>query len=197
MDERDSIVPQPIIADLMARIRDGDEDAARDLLEHYRPHLIRIIRVRLTDPRLRREFDSCDVCQSVFGDFFLAARMGEFEINSPEELLKYLAKAANHRIIDRYRRASAQRRDVQRQEGAPVEELGVASNQAAPSRYVSGREILERALGMMNPGEREVARRRLDGDDWASIAAATGEKSDAVRVRFSRTLARVTSALEL
>src|SRR5947207_683217 len=62
--------PEPF-RDLMARVRDGDQQAAADLVRALEPELRRAVRVRLSDPRLRRTVDSVDVCQSVLANFFV------------------------------------------------------------------------------------------------------------------------------
>ena len=59
--------------DLITRVRGGDSAAAAELVRRYEPAIRRVVRLRLTDQRLRRAFDSMDVCQSVLGSFFGAA----------------------------------------------------------------------------------------------------------------------------
>ena len=63
-------------SDLLLRLRAGDVEAAETIVRDYGP-LIRIaIRTRLTDPKLRRHFDSEDVCQSVMASFLARAACG-------------------------------------------------------------------------------------------------------------------------
>ncbi|MSQ97385.1 MAG: hypothetical protein EXR98_22920 [Gemmataceae bacterium] len=56
------------------KIRQGDPQAAAWLVQHFEPELRRFIRVRLTDPFLRRLVDSSDICQSVLAIFFSSRR---------------------------------------------------------------------------------------------------------------------------
>src|SRR5206468_2113644 len=51
-------------ADLIRRVRQRDEQAAAELVRRYEPAIRVAVRVRLTDPRLRRVVDSMDICQS-------------------------------------------------------------------------------------------------------------------------------------
>ena len=53
--------------DLVRRVRDGDEEASAELVPRFEPAIRVAVRVRLTDPGLRRVFDSKDTCQSVLG----------------------------------------------------------------------------------------------------------------------------------
>jgi hypothetical protein len=62
--------------EVMQRVRAGDETAALELHATYADQLQRIIRVRLTQPALRRQMDSIDICQSVLADFSSARRWG-------------------------------------------------------------------------------------------------------------------------
>jgi len=56
--------------ELIRRVRAGDHAAAAELVRVSEPAIRRAARIRLTDPALRRLFDSMDVCQSVFSSFF-------------------------------------------------------------------------------------------------------------------------------
>lgn len=49
-------------AALPARARQGDESATNRLVERLTPAIRRVVRARLTDPRLKRLMDPEDVC---------------------------------------------------------------------------------------------------------------------------------------
>ena len=63
----------------LAALRSGDERAAAELVRRYEPYLRQVICLRLTDPCLRRVFDSVDICQSVLGEFFVRLADGRFQ----------------------------------------------------------------------------------------------------------------------
>jgi len=65
------------IADLIARVRAGDQAAAAELVRDYEPHVRRAVRIQLRDPRLRSVFDSADICQSVMASFFARLALGQ------------------------------------------------------------------------------------------------------------------------
>ena len=79
---------------LMDRVRQGDGQAASELLRYYEPEIRRDIRLRLTSAKLRRVVDSMDISQSVFGNFFVRAAHGEFEFEHPNQLLRLLSTMA-------------------------------------------------------------------------------------------------------
>src|SRR5205085_5500408 len=73
----------PSLTDLMTRLRSGDADAADEFMLRYGPALRVAVRTRLTDPALRRHFDSEDVCQSVMASFFARAACGQLAPDDP------------------------------------------------------------------------------------------------------------------
>src|SRR5437764_5832423 len=103
-----------IAGDLMRRLRAGDGTAAAELVRRYEPEIRRAVRVRLTDPRLRRVLDSLDVCQSVLGNFFVRVAAGQLQLDRPENLLRLLVTMARNKVLDHARRQQAARRDQRR-----------------------------------------------------------------------------------
>ena len=57
-------------------------------------------RLRLTDPRLRRQYDSLDICQSVLASFFVRAAAGQYDLDRPEQLLKLLLLGEGRWLAD-------------------------------------------------------------------------------------------------
>ncbi len=124
--------------DLLNRTRNGDQDAARVLVEEYEPEIRRAARMRLTDPHLRRIVDSMDICQSVFGRFFRSATEGSFDLERPEQLLVLLITMTRNRVIDEHRRQTTTKRS-----GRDIDE------------FVSTEELVE-----VSPGPRTAAAAR-------------------------------------
>jgi RNA polymerase sigma factor (sigma-70 family) len=182
---------------LINRLRSGDEKAAHEILSQYEDTIRRFVRVRLTDPALKRQMDSVDICQSVMADFFVRMAFGQFEIQSPQQLVNLLATMARNRLINHSKKQHAQRRDVHRLNAADVAELQPPAKIETPSEAVAGKELLEEFQQRLTPEERELATRRSRGEEWADIAAAMGGKPDALRVRLSRAIERVAAELGL
>src|SRR6476469_3927983 len=86
--------------DFIRRIRQGDERAAEELIRRYEPEIRLEIRtlLRLRDPRLRRVFDSMDICQSVLASFFVRAAAGQYELDRPEQLVRLLVAIARTKV---------------------------------------------------------------------------------------------------
>lgn len=188
------------VGDLLGRVRGGDAAAAEELVRTYEPELRRAIRVRLTDARLRRLVDSIDICQSVLAGFFVRTAAGQYDIQTPEELLKLLVTMARNRVIDWARRSQADRRDGRRDvsiEGDDGQQMQFASNQPGPASVLISRELLDQVRSRLAPEELKLMEQRAEGLDWNQIAAETGDQANAVRMRLTRALDRVAEELGL
>src|SRR5262245_46308505 len=126
-------------AELIARVRAGDDRAATDLVRRYEPEIRREVRFLLRDPFLRRSFDSMDICQSVMGSFFLRAALGEYSLDRPEDLIRLLISMTRNKVVDATRRQRAQRRDHRR--ATSLEAVDVAARTPKPSTVLEGREL--------------------------------------------------------
>lgn len=185
-------------ADLLRRVRGGDQEAATELVRHYEPEVRRFVRVRLTDPRLRRVLESADVCQSVLANFFVRAAAGEFDLDRPEQLLALLLAMARNKLLDQTRRQQAGKRDQRRLEAASAAALdGLVDSAPEPSRVVAGQDLLAEVRRLLTDEERYLADQRALGRDWADIAGEQGTRPDALRKKLSRALDRVTARLGL
>src|SRR5215475_11805475 len=96
---------------LIGRVRNGDEHAAAELVRRYEPAIRRAVRFRLTDPRLRRTCDSMDVCQSVLLSFFVRVGSGQYDLETPEQLLRLLTTMARNKLLNQARQHHAACRD--------------------------------------------------------------------------------------
>jgi RNA polymerase sigma-70 factor (ECF subfamily) len=182
---------------LIRRVRAGDPAAASELVRRYEPTIRRVARVRLADARLRRLFDSMDVCQSVLGSFFVRAALGQYELRTPEDLLRLLVSMSRRKVIDLAREAGAARRDFRREEAGTPEDRQHAAPGPTPSQEVSARELLGEFRRRLSAEEQQLADQRAEGRDWAQIAAERGDSPEALRKRLSRALDRVAAELGL
>jgi RNA polymerase sigma factor (sigma-70 family) len=183
--------------DLVRRVRAGDVAASAELVLRYEPAIRIAVRVRLTDPGLRRLLDSMDICQSVFANFFVRATAGEFELDKPERLVQLLATMARNRITDHALHERAARRDYRRTQRIPDDGGQHVASGPSPSDEVSGRELLEAFRSRLSAEERYLADQRSQGRPWAEIAADVGGKADALRVQLVRAVNRIMRELRL
>ncbi len=183
--------------DLIQRVRSGEAGAATELVQRYEPTIRRIARLHLVDTRLRRCLDSMDISQSVLGSFFTRAALGQFDLETPEQLLKLLATMTRHKLSGLVRKLGAARRDWHRVGAGSPEERMVAADDPSPSRVVAAQELLQKVREHLSPEERMLADRRAQGDDWPEIAADQGVSPNALRMRLTRAITRVAQDLGL
>jgi RNA polymerase sigma-70 factor (ECF subfamily) len=183
--------------DLIRRVRAGDEAAAVELVRRYEPVIRRVARVRLLDARLRRLVDSGDICQSVLASFFVRAALGQYELNTPEQLLKLLATMARNKLVN-----WARHQRLEHPEGGPaatarrqMEE--VATPVPSPSHQLVLHELLQEARRRLSAEERQLLELRQQGREWADIAAELGGTPEALRKRLARAVDLVAQQLGL
>jgi RNA polymerase sigma-70 factor (ECF subfamily) len=181
--------------DLIRRVRAGDERAAAELVRRYEPAIRRAVRVRLTDARTRRVLDSMDVCQSVLGSFFVRAATGQYDLESPERLVRLLTAMARHKLCDAVDHEQADCRDNRRVDAGRVEEAAVPAVEATPSRHASARELLDEARRRLAGDERYLLELRDQGLRWEEIARRVGGGPEALRKKLARAVERVAGEL--
>lgn len=182
---------------LIRRARKGEADAAAELVRTYESDLRILARVKLNDPRLRRVCDSMDICQSVLGNFFVRVSAGQFDLESPDQLLKLLSTMIRNKVTDVARRQTAERRNQGRILATPVDEFDLHGANDTPSQIVSAREMAEAAQQKFAPDERTIVQRRADGQNWDDIARELGGTPEALRKKMTRAMDRVAKELGL
>ena len=181
----------PGFRELLARLRAGEQDAATELLRRYEPQVRRLIRVRLTDPQLRRVFDSADIFQSVFYDFLVKVIEGRYDPQEPGQFIKLLRKMANNKIIDK---ASSPAHRRAAPDGA-AQLHGLLGNEDTPSAALALQEMLQKIAGLLTPEELRLAQLRAEGVSWPKVAAEVGGEAEALRKKLERALQRVRKRL--
>jgi RNA polymerase sigma factor (sigma-70 family) len=187
---------QPAFADFVRRIRAGDTDAAAELVRRYEPAIRLEVRVRLRDPRLRRTFDSMDVCQSVMASFFLRAAAGQYDLDDPSQLIRLLVGIARNKVATRARRESAARRDSRRNQDLEGEMEPIAAD-PTPSQIAANRELLDLLRRRLSDEERKIGELRAQGSTWDQVAATLGGTAQGRRKQLERTLDRLSAELGL
>jgi RNA polymerase sigma-70 factor (ECF subfamily) len=188
----------PDLSELLRRVRAGDSAAATELVQRYEPQIRQEVRLRLRDRRLRRFFDSMDVCQSVFSSFFFRAANGGCDLEQPDQLVNFLVAITRNKLAELVRHQRAQRRDHRQ-----VVEVGAAALQSladraeSPSERVARDEVLKEFRNRLTDEERQLAERRCRGDGWAAIAAEVGGTPEGRRKQLDRAIERVLRELGL
>jgi RNA polymerase sigma factor (sigma-70 family) len=183
--------------ELIGQVFRGDADAACVLVRRYESAIRIAVRTRLSDPVLRRQLDSMDVCQSVLASFFIRAATGAFDLQEPGQLVALLMKMAQNKLATHARHQYRQCRDVRRLHESNGRREQLISRAPGPARQVAGKELLGRALEMMSTETRGIAERRMQGESWSEIAAQIGGTSEGRRKQYDRAVSHIADVLEL
>ncbi len=195
-DETTAVSEEEPFHDLLARVRRGDPQAAESLVRRYEPEIRLRVRtwLRLRSAELRRVFDSMDICQSVMANFFLRASAGQYDLESPDQLMGLLVVMARHKLSERVRHQQSRKRDIRRSQ--PLDAgLAVASGDESPSQLVAFAELQREFQRRLSDDERVVAEARSQGHDWAAIAGNLGGTPEGRRKQYARAVDRVAREL--
>ncbi len=168
---------------LMQRVREGSEDAVRELVERYGSHILLAVRRRL-NRKLRSKFDSTDFVQAVWASFFAERDLGRFR--GPEDIAAFLEAMARNKVIDEVRcRFQTRRYNIGREhslEGsAAVDGNVLASPQPTPSQIVMAKEEWERRFQRQPEHYRRIVELRQRGRTQREIAQELGIHERTVR----------------
>jgi RNA polymerase sigma-70 factor, ECF subfamily len=162
----------PQLADLLARARAGDGEAAGVLLEKYRPYL-RILAERQLDQNLAARLDASDLvqqtCLSVLG------RLPQFDGQDEAQFIAWLRTVHENNIRDAIREhLQTAKRAAGREVAFTAGDLAVTLRTSSPSqRVLVGENAAELAAALLElpPDQREAVRLRyLEGRSLAEIA---------------------------
>lgn len=182
---------------LIHRVRAGDHDAAAEVVRLYEPAIRRAVRFRLADAHLRSQLDSIDICQSVLRSFFVRAASGQYDLETPEQLLGLLATMARRKLISESRRQRSQRRGGHYTTASGQDVQVFADPSARAPEEVEARDLLQEVRRRLTADERELLDLRNQGHDWGEIAVQLGGTAGALRKKLTRAINRVACELGL
>lgn len=170
------------LAGCLARVRERDQAAARDLVEHLYPLVIRIVRARLP-----RRVPEEDLAQEIFMKMF--SRLEQYQGNVP--FPHWVSRIAVTTCIDHLR--AQQRRpefrwaDLSENEATMLDAVLTNENEAAPDDALAAHELVHKLLDQLKPDDRLVLQLLdLEQKTIAEISALTGWNQSLVKVRAFR-----------
>src|SRR5579883_3208100 len=134
------------LAEVMEAAHRGDQSAWEVLFRECYPKVVRVVRRKLSR-EMRSLYDSTDFASDVMKS--LAANWGHLDFRSIESLYAFLAKVAEQKVIDEYRRRNSQKRDWSRErrlmtdgdDSAPVQ---LPSDEPRASQVAQANELEQR-----------------------------------------------------
>jgi RNA polymerase sigma-70 factor (ECF subfamily) len=183
--------------EFLRRIRAGDQQAAVELVRRYEPVVRLEVRLRLRERRLRRVFDSMDVCQSVLATFFARAAAGQFALKESRDLVRLLVVIARNKLALQVRRLLGPTRDPgPLAEGDPAV-WEPADPDPGPEEVAANQDLIRAVRDRLSEEEQRVLELRGQNVGWAEVAAEMGGTAQARRKQLERALERVLGELGL
>jgi len=153
--------------------RQGDEDAARQIVERYIDRLLLLARRRISQ-RLASRVDAEDIVQSVFRTFFHRVKDGQFTFAEQDDLCKLLVRITLHKTLRQVAFHKAAKRDpgLETDQGEHHREqlMALLDGEPTPEATVAFVDQLEHFLGQLQPQERQILEMRLQGYSNDEIA---------------------------
>ncbi len=172
--------------ELMARLRAGDQAAAREVFQRFVGKLIRLARGQF-DSVLRRKVDPEDVVQSAYKSFFLRYDAGKLEVRDWGNLWGLLTMITLRKCLDRVEYHRAECRDVQREAAAQPGAAETApwweavAREPTPDEAAILVETVEQLLCDLDAEERPILEMSLQGYTTQEITEELGLAERSVR----------------
>jgi RNA polymerase sigma-70 factor, ECF subfamily len=180
---------------LLARFRDGDEEAATQLYHKYAQRLRAFVKAR-TSVALAARIDAEDILQSVFRSFFRAATTAVYTVPDGGDLWKLLLTITLNKVRAQGVFHHAAKRDVDATRSLNVE----GSSLMIEAKEELGDAILQMALDdalrKLPDHQREIVELRLQGHEVQAIAQSVGRSKRTVERNLQQALARLTALFE-
>jgi RNA polymerase sigma-70 factor, ECF subfamily len=173
-------------ARLMARLRSGEDAAAREVFERFSSRLVALARGRF-NRLLARKVDPEDVVQSAFKSFFVRHREGKLDVGDSGGLWNLLTLITLRKCADRAQYFLAERRDAAREVtgsagGDDADAWLVAlDREPRPEEAVILAETVERLFRDASEHERPVLELSLQGFTASEISVRLGRAERSVR----------------
>ena len=166
----------------LARARENDQAACRDLVDHLYPLVIKVVRSHL--PRRSAEED---LAQDIFIKMF--TRMHQYKEAVP--FSHWVSRIAVTTCIDQLRsqkrRPEYRMADFTEEEAQMLENVSRPGENSDPADALSARELVSKMLATLNPKDRTILTLLdLERRSLAEIASMTGWSITMIKVRAFR-----------
>jgi RNA polymerase sigma factor (sigma-70 family) len=170
--------------DLIARCREGSQDAARVLVDSYVERLLPLARRRISQ-RLASRVDAEDIVQSVFRTFFSRLKNDKFEIANQDDLFRLLVRITVHKTLRQVAHHKAAKRDpnLETAQGESSQEqlLQILAGEPTPEEAVTFLDQLEHFMLQMPEMDRKILELRMEGYSTEEIAQKLGSYDRKIR----------------
>ncbi len=170
--------------DLVRRLREGSNTAAREVFDRYVQRLLGLAKRRI-GARMNSRVDPEDVVQSVFRTFFTRMKADQFEITAEDDLFKLLVRITVHKTLRQIAHHKAAKRDPSAEtgQGSDASEMLMQAMDAEPTpeTVVTFMDQLEHFLKQLPDQDRQILEMRLQGFSTEEIAEKLGSYDRKIR----------------
>jgi RNA polymerase sigma factor (sigma-70 family) len=182
------------LPDCLRRVRAQDQDAARKLVEHLYPQVMRIIATKVP----RRDSEE-DLAQDIFLKMF--TKLGQFKGDVPFE--HWVSRIAVNHCLNalRSQRSRPEWRwaDLTPEQAETLDAVMTSSSDSPhPAQALGARELVDKLLETLDPPDRWLIRMlELEERSIEELKQYTGWSSTRLRVRAFRARRKLNKAFEL
>jgi RNA polymerase sigma-70 factor (ECF subfamily) len=159
----------------LARLRNGDEQAAAEVFDRFAHRLVGLARQKLNES-LRGKEDPEDVVQSALKSFFPRYAAGQYQLTGWDDLWGLLARITAHKCGNRVARFQTARRDAGREVSVAARDDSsvrweLLTHEPTPAQALMLSEILETLHDSLGARDRAIFALHLQGIENADISA--------------------------
>jgi RNA polymerase sigma-70 factor (ECF subfamily) len=176
-----------VFAELIARVRRGDDEALEELLHSFEGEVRLMVRHRLPQA-LRSRFDSMDFVQSIWTSLFVNHDRERVDFDNPRHFRGFLAGVVVNKVNEEYRRQTRSKKyELAREERLFVRRgdrevpRAVAAPDPSPSQEAQAADRMAQLAAGRSPAEARALELRRSGLTFEEIAAQTGLHERTVR----------------
>ncbi len=160
----------------LQEISTGSHTAVWHFIQTYGHHVQRVVRRRMGS-QMRSKFDSADFVQMVWASFFRDPSCIR-NVESPKQLLNFLAAMARNKVIDQARHRNTSETsglNTAQDSTRPAQnEMPGFVDYSTPSQYAMARERWQQMMSDPSDRNRRVVQMRMQGASYAEIASRLG-----------------------
>lgn len=166
----------------LARVRASDQRAARELVEHLHPMVIRIVRARL--PRRVAEED---LTQEIFLKMFTRIAQYQGSVPFPHWVSRIAVTTCIDHLRAQKRRPEFRWADLSENEADVLDAVLTSENDVGAGDAMAAHELVHKLLDQLKPDDRLVLQLLdLEQKTLAEVGALTGWNITLIKVRAFR-----------
>jgi RNA polymerase sigma factor (sigma-70 family) len=170
------------LADCLDRVRRHDQTAARELVEHLHPLVIRIVRSHLP-----RRVSEEDLSQEIFLKMFTRLAQYQGAVPFPHWVSRIAVTTCIDHLRAQKRRPEFRWADLSETEADVLDNIITNENDVPANEAMAAHELVHKLLNQLKPADQMVIRMLdLEQKTIAEISAITGWNQSLIKVRAFR-----------